>query len=36
MAKAYEPDELAKRVFYLSMAGIGVYLVVVVLLIFAG
>jgi hypothetical protein len=29
MAKAYPPDELVKRIFYLSMAGIGSFIAVV-------
>ena len=29
MAKAYPPEELAKRIFYLSMAGIGAFIAVV-------
>ena len=29
MAKAYPPDELASRIFYLSMAGIGTFVAVV-------
>ena len=29
MANSYSPDELAKRIFYLSMAGIGTFIVVV-------
>lgn len=29
MAKAYPPEELAKRIFYLSMAGVGSFIAVV-------
>jgi hypothetical protein len=29
MAKAYPPDELAKRIFFISMAGIGTFIAVV-------
>lgn len=29
MAKAYPPEELAKRIFYLSMAGVGAFIAVV-------
>ena len=29
MAKEYPPDELASRIFYLSMGGIGVFMAVV-------
>ncbi len=29
MAKAYEPQELASRVFYLSMAGVGAFMAIV-------
>jgi hypothetical protein len=29
MAKAYPPDELAKRIFFISMAGIGTFITVV-------
>jgi hypothetical protein len=29
MAKAYEPEELIKRVFYISMAGVGTFIAVV-------
>ena len=29
MAKAYEPEDLAKRIFYISMAGIGAFIAVV-------
>jgi hypothetical protein len=34
MAKAYEPTELAKRVFYLTMIGISVQVTIIYLLIF--
>lgn len=34
MAKAYEADDLAKRVFYLTMVGISVQITIIVLLIF--
>ena len=29
MAKAYEPADLAKRIFYISMAGVGTFIAVV-------
>ncbi len=29
MAKAYPPDELAKRLFYITTAGIGIFIAVV-------
>ena len=29
MAKEYPPDELATRIFYLSMAGIGTFIAIV-------
>ena len=29
MAKAYEPDALAARAFYISMAGIGLFIATV-------
>ena len=29
MAKTYEPEELAKRIFYISMAGIGSFIATV-------
>jgi hypothetical protein len=29
MAKEYEPEDLAKRIFYLSVAGIGTFIAVV-------
>ncbi len=29
MAKTYSPDELAKRIFYLTAAGIGAFIAVV-------
>ncbi len=29
MAKAYEPEDLAQRIFYISMAGIGAFIAVV-------
>ena len=32
MAKAYEPGELASRVFYISMAGVGTFIAVVFIL----
>ena len=31
MAKAYEPADLAKRIFYISMAGIGAFIAMVAL-----
>lgn len=34
MAKAYEPDDLARRVFLLAMAGITVQIAIIVLLIY--
>jgi hypothetical protein len=33
MAKAYEPAELAKRIFYISMAGVGSFIAAVFLFI---
>ena len=33
MAKAYEPEDLAQRIFYISMAGIGAFVAVVFLFI---
>ena len=33
MGKAYPPDELANRIFYISMAGIGCFIAVVFLFI---
>jgi hypothetical protein len=33
MAKAYEPQDLAQRIFYISMAGIGAFIAVVFLFI---
>lgn len=29
MAKAYPPEELASRIFYLSMGGIGAFIAIV-------
>jgi hypothetical protein len=29
MAKAYEPDDLAKRIFYISTVGIGAFIAIV-------
>jgi hypothetical protein len=29
MAKAYEPEDLAKRIFYITMAGVGAFIAVV-------
>jgi hypothetical protein len=34
MAKAYEPNDLARRVFLLTMTGIAVQIAVIVLLIY--
>lgn len=34
MAKAYEADELAKRIFYLTLIGISAQITIIVLLIF--
>jgi len=33
MAKAYEPGDLAQRIFYISMAGVGAFIAVVFLFI---
>lgn len=33
MAKAYEPADLAQRIFYISMAGIGAFIAIVFLFI---
>lgn len=33
MAKAYEPEDLAKRIFYISMAGVGAFIAAVFLFI---
>ena len=33
MAKAYEPEDLAKRIFYISMAGVGSFIAAVFLFI---
>jgi hypothetical protein len=33
MAKAYQPDDLAKRIYYISMAGIGAFIAMVVIFI---
>lgn len=33
MAKAYEPADLAKRIFYISMAGVGSFIAAVFLFI---
>lgn len=33
MAKEYHPDDLAKRIFYISMAGVGSFIAVVFLFI---
>ena len=33
MAKAYAPEDLAKRIFYISMAGIGAFIASVFLFI---
>lgn len=33
MAKEYEPSELIKRIFYISMAGVGAFIAVVFLFI---
>lgn len=33
MAKAYEPDDLATRIFLISMAGVGAFIAVVFLFI---
>jgi len=29
MAKAYAPEDLAKRIFYITMAGVGTFIAVV-------
>ena len=29
MAKAYTPDDLAKRIFYISTVGIGIFIAIV-------
>ena len=33
MSKAYEPSDLAQRIFYISMAGVGAFIAVVFLFI---
>ena len=33
MAKAYEPEDLAKRIFYISMASVGAFIAAVFLFI---
>jgi hypothetical protein len=33
MAKAYKPEDLAKRIFYISMAGVGAFIATVFLFI---
>ena len=33
MAKEHHPDDLAKRIFYISMAGIGAFIAMVVIFI---
>jgi hypothetical protein len=33
MAKAYEPADLAKRIFFITMAGVGAFIAVVFLFI---
>lgn len=33
MAKAYEPEDLARRIFYISMAGVGAFIAAVFLFI---
>ncbi len=33
MAKAYQPEDLAKRIFYISMTGVGAFIATVFLFI---